>query len=115
MFLSFRLRRFGPSCAISNWVRESCLLPLGFRLITLIYFICVFFFFFQAEDGIRDIGVTGVQTCALPILDPPPPGAHGATSLCPKGTQPVEFRIHAITVPIVINRKQDLIDPNGEI
>ena len=28
-----------------------------------------FFFFFQAEDGIRDIGVTGVQTCALPIYD----------------------------------------------
>src|SRR3712207_4830105 len=26
-------------------------------------------FFFQAEDGIRDIGVTGVQTCALPISD----------------------------------------------
>src|SRR3712207_8694882 len=36
--------------------------------------ICVgescFFFFFQAEDGIRDIGVTGVQTCALPISTP---------------------------------------------
>src|SRR2546425_1538126 len=30
-----------------------------------------FFFFFQAEDGIRDKLVTGVQTCALPIL------AHG--------------------------------------
>src|SRR3712207_6906320 len=28
------------------------------------------FFFFQAEDGIRDIGVTGVQTCALPISLP---------------------------------------------
>src|SRR5436309_11743645 len=27
----------------------------------------VFFFFFQAEDGIRDFHVTGVQTCALPI------------------------------------------------
>src|SRR5690606_36903760 len=27
------------------------------------------FFFFQAEDGIRDFHVTGVQTCALPILD----------------------------------------------
>src|SRR5260370_12296586 len=27
----------------------------------------VFFFFFQAEDGIRDSSVTGVQTCALPI------------------------------------------------
>jgi len=27
----------------------------------------VWFFFFQAEDGIRDRDVTGVQTCALPI------------------------------------------------
>src|SRR5258708_15391319 len=29
---------------------------------------CAVFFFFQAEDGIRDDLVTGVQTCALPIL-----------------------------------------------
>src|SRR2546421_2760810 len=29
--------------------------------------IFAFFFFFQAEDGIRDLIVTGVQTCALPI------------------------------------------------
>src|SRR2546430_11545188 len=29
--------------------------------------VCVLFFFFQAEDGIRDLTVTGVQTCALPI------------------------------------------------
>src|SRR5258708_30995254 len=29
----------------------------------------LFFFFFQAEDGIRDDLVTGVQTCALPISD----------------------------------------------
>src|SRR2546430_7971848 len=29
--------------------------------------VCLFFFFFQAEDGIRDLTVTGVQTCALPI------------------------------------------------
>src|SRR2546429_8404923 len=28
------------------------------------------FFFFQAEDGIRDVAVTGVQTCALPIFSP---------------------------------------------
>src|SRR6266446_8182927 len=27
----------------------------------------LYFFFFQAEDGIRDYKVTGVQTCALPI------------------------------------------------
>src|SRR5258708_5067170 len=31
------------------------------------------FFFFQAEDGIRDDLVTGVQTCALPICAPRPP------------------------------------------
>ena len=31
------------------------------------YFGVVWFFFFQAEDGIRDYKVTGVQTCALPI------------------------------------------------
>ena len=33
------------------------------------FFLCLFFFFFQAEDGIRDTSVTGVQTCALPILE----------------------------------------------
>src|SRR5436190_22737288 len=31
------------------------------------FFCLLFFFFFQAEDGIRDHCVTGVQTCALPI------------------------------------------------
>src|SRR5207249_5469586 len=39
-----------------------------------------FFFFFQAEDGIRDRNVTGVQTCALPIfplLYPPGVGPRG--------------------------------------
>src|SRR5207249_5486214 len=35
-----------------------------------------FFFFFQAEDGIRDRNVTGVQTCALPIF---PSGASTGT------------------------------------
>src|SRR5688500_20318373 len=30
------------------------------------------FFFFQAEDGIRDYKVTGVQTCALPIYNAAP-------------------------------------------
>src|SRR5207249_5817907 len=33
------------------------------------------FFFFQAEDGIRDRNVTGVQTCALPISSAPAPPA----------------------------------------
>ena len=39
---------------------SSCLFDKG------TYFF-IFFFFFQAEDGIRDYDVTGVQTCALPI------------------------------------------------
>src|SRR5437764_13088526 len=34
------------------------------------------FFFFQAEDGIRDTSVTGVQTCALPISLPVLPHRH---------------------------------------
>src|SRR5690625_7681914 len=33
------------------------------------FWCCVFCFFFQAEDGIRDGHVTGVQTCALPISE----------------------------------------------
>src|SRR5204862_4786033 len=33
------------------------------------FYLVFSFFFFQAEDGIRDLYVTGVQTCALPILD----------------------------------------------
>src|SRR3712207_9534107 len=42
--------------------------------------------FFQAEDGIRDIGVTGVQTCALPIS-----GKHAAMlSACVAAGWPTE-------------------------
>src|SRR5579883_2959703 len=39
----------------------------------------LFFFFFQAEDGIRDFHVTGVQTCALPIS---PGGSRPCTTAC---------------------------------
>src|SRR2546429_2139811 len=47
---------------------------------------CFVFFFFQAEDGIRDVAVTGVQTCALPILSggptpDPRPGVCGSPGL----------------------------------
>src|SRR5437762_6362443 len=42
-------------------------------------YLFIFFFFFQAEDGIRDTSVTGVQTCALPILETAPARpVHGA-------------------------------------
>src|SRR5256885_6237862 len=38
------------------------------RSVVFVRDVVVWFFFFQAEDGIRDYKVTGVQTCALPIL-----------------------------------------------
>src|SRR5947209_17611257 len=60
-------------------------------------------FFFQAEDGIRDIGVTGVQTCALPISGAagPPDGAEegqlllysSGTTGRPKGIRSEERRV----------------------
>src|SRR5205085_8969566 len=42
------------------YVRFLCVLFMSHLIL--------FFFFFQAEDGIRDLTVTGVQTCALPIF-----------------------------------------------
>src|SRR5699024_11875044 len=48
----------------------------------------LFFFFFQAEDGIRDRNVTGVQTCALPIF----PGISGL-SRCPASAGPPGFPV----------------------
>src|SRR5258708_11537750 len=54
-----------PPCTWLAMLRSfgSRQLSLAIRTSTL----CTFFFFFQAEDGIRDDLVTGVQTCALPI------------------------------------------------
>src|SRR5437016_11773048 len=51
-----------------------------------------FFFFFQAEDGIRDWSVTGVQTCALPICD-------GLVELALQGLQPVVELIDLLDGP----------------
>src|SRR5437762_6096147 len=52
----------------------SCIISLG-EGPTQCQLLCgkMYFFFFQAEDGIRDTSVTGVQTCALPISPSPPP------------------------------------------
>src|SRR5206468_6008669 len=44
------------------------------------------FFFFQAEDGIRDLIVTGVQTCALPIC--------GGCRSCGGGATPTSDTLH---------------------
>src|SRR2546422_6971213 len=61
------------------------------------------FFFFQAEDGIRDVAVTGVQTCALPICDRPAardrsgPVPSAASSRTPR--PPVQLLSHNNGVP----------------
>src|SRR6266853_3775956 len=44
------------------------------------------FFFFQAEDGIRDLTVTGVQTCALPISGTSPRAGRAAKCASPRKT-----------------------------
>src|SRR2546430_8087461 len=46
----------------------------------------VIFFFFQAEDGIRDLTVTGVQTCALPIWAARPEDSVGGLSKARRGS-----------------------------
>src|SRR5256885_8506242 len=48
-------------------------------------------FFFQAEDGIRDYKVTGVQTCALPIFEGNPDTPHTLGRLCPKGAATIQL------------------------
>src|SRR5215217_6618480 len=52
-------------------------------------------FFFQAEDGIRDIGVTGVQTCALPICRGRP-GDRDHRPIASRGRAPEDAAMEAI-------------------
>src|SRR5437773_8072293 len=61
-------------------------------MFVLLLHITVFVFFFQAEDGIRDRDVTGVQTCALPISAARAGRADIAftTQSLLKGTEPLE-------------------------
>src|SRR5882762_10056712 len=54
-------------------------------------------FFFQAEDGIRDSSVTGVQTCALPIYDAIRRGANPGDEFH-HGISPIDVSIEGILV-----------------
>src|SRR3712207_4402313 len=68
-------------------------------------------FFFQAEDGIRDIGVTGVQTCALPISGPAAPGPRRAAGTdTPRGHRPGR---HTTTGGPAVTRIDRLAEPWG--
>src|SRR5690606_41038245 len=66
---------------------------------------CVFFFFFQAEDGIRDFHVTGVQTCALPIsgraAHRAPPGTERRGPMSrPAWLEPLAGRDHSLPLAL---------------
>src|SRR2546426_9212065 len=80
------------------------------------------FFFFQAEDGIRDYKVTGVQTCALPISSTPRPcssawsavmmapdvGAASTTTVARQpGDQPVAPRERVRARPLARRRSEE--------
>src|SRR2546429_4506503 len=54
-------RKIPMPCVFSTWTKP------GLAEVPTMACRMMWFFFFQAEDGIRDVAVTGVQTCALPI------------------------------------------------
>src|SRR3989440_3408930 len=56
-----------PFSVLDQAPADARFLTTHLRFCVLLCIFLCFFFFFQAEDGIRDLIVTGVQTCALPI------------------------------------------------
>src|SRR2546430_7534847 len=70
-----------------------------------------FFFFFQAEDGIRDLTVTGVQTCALPILRGAQNGIfYGKGEVCAAGSRLlVEQTVHDQVLEQLAERAKKLV------
>src|SRR5690606_40924340 len=67
----------------------TLLLPVSHHVALVLERCSVSFFFFQAEDGIRDFHVTGVQTCALPIY----PVLAGMTAERTIRASPVRFSV----------------------
>src|SRR5690606_3459224 len=69
------------------------------------------FFFFQAEDGIRDFHVTGVQTCALPICITGQVAQTGVAEIVTDTTKDPRYiaddqiRLSEITVPILLDKE----------
>src|SRR5207253_3454464 len=75
--------------------------------------VLVWYFFFQAEDGIRDGHVTGVQTCALPIC----PGAELACEqkVVDDRGEPVGFlRDHLEQLLVQLRLEIDVVAPEGQ-
>src|SRR6266705_3788949 len=77
----------------------------------------MFFFFFQAEDGIRDRTVTGVQTCALPIYRARP-GAGPIVAVDPavqRFAKDVEVLVHALAPGPAVDAAADAHVANQSI
>src|SRR2546429_4795017 len=79
-------------------------------------------FFFQAEDGIRDVAVTGVQTCALPISRPfrPSPSSGSPCRGRPppprseEHTSELQSRLHLVC-RLLLEKKKTQLDINNTI
>src|SRR5690349_24874104 len=71
--------------------------------------VILLFFFFQAEDGIRDLYVTGVQTCALPIWESAPVGRSRGRAIREAKTQrPSEYRAESIATRATRDLRQEI-------
>src|SRR5256885_11771918 len=68
----------------------------------------IYFFFFQAEDGIRDYKVTGVQTCALPIF------AGDVAEKRGRGVEVVEDDVNVAIIEKVAESGAPRADDGGE-
>src|SRR5690606_40545655 len=75
------------------------------------YSYSLIFFFFQAEDGIRDFHVTGVQTCALPIFPYRLQYRHRAAMSAPSGISP-SLSIYTFA-PVVRARMQERLNSSS--
>src|SRR5688500_20212412 len=77
-------------------------------------FTFVFVFFFQAEDGIRDYKVTGVQTCALPISADAFRGSMSVPRVHRLATIDGRIRLLQAPVPALAGRRGPAYDRSEE-
>src|SRR2546430_9466419 len=85
---------------------------MGLDVVLLVLGVFLIVFFFQAEDGIRDLTVTGVQTCALPIscvssgsgVGSTPAGSGAPSIVCSWGSVGLVIPISLTNAPALNSR-----------